>query len=116
LMDEVKEVMWRKVGPFRTAGTLVEALERIRMMREQDLPALAVSTERMHNASLVEWFELRSGLYAAEALAMSALNRRESRGAHQRNDFPETRSEYELNQQIWLADGKLVSSFGDMRA
>jgi succinate dehydrogenase / fumarate reductase flavoprotein subunit/fumarate reductase (CoM/CoB) subunit A len=116
LMGELKELMWRKVGPFRTAAALGEALDRIRAMRERDLPATAVSSERVHNASLVEWFELRSGLYAAEALAMSALNRQESRGAHQRDDFPETRSEYEMNQRIWLADGKLVSSFEDMRA
>ena len=114
LMAEVKEMMWRKVGPFRTADALADALDRIRSMRERDLQACAVSTERVHNASLVEWFELRSGLYAAEALAMSALKRRESRGAHQRDDFPETRSEYKLNQRIWLADGNLASSFGDM--
>ena len=72
--------------------------------------------ERIHNASLVEWFELRSGLYAAEALALAALNRRESRGAHQRDDFPETRSAYAINQRIWLAGGELRSSFEEMRA
>jgi aspartate oxidase len=42
---------------------------------------------------------------------MAALNRRESRGAHQRDDFPQTRSEYEMNQRIWLCNGKLVSDF-----
>ena len=73
-----------------------------------------MSSERIHNTSLVEWFELRSGLCAAEALAMSALNRRESRGAHQRDDFPQTRREYGMNQRIWLAEGKLVSSFEDL--
>jgi succinate dehydrogenase/fumarate reductase flavoprotein subunit len=111
LMGELKELMWSKVGPFRNGEALGQALDRIRTMRESDLPAVAVSTERIHNTSLVEWFELRSGLYAAEALTMSALNRRESRGAHQREDFPRTRCEYEMNQRIWLASGKLVSSF-----
>ena len=111
LMGELKDLMWRKVGPFRSDGALGEALEHIRTMRERDLPQAFVSAERIHNASMVEWFELRSGLYAAEALAMAALNRRESRGAHQRDDFPQTRSEYEMNQRIWLSDGKLVSSF-----
>ena len=70
----------------------------------------------MHNASLVEWFELRNGLLAAEALALSALNRRESRGAHQRDDFPETSAQYEKNQRLLLANGKLVSSFGGVEA
>ncbi|HIG15260.1 MAG TPA: hypothetical protein EYQ32_12535 [Gammaproteobacteria bacterium] len=60
--------------------------------------------------SLVEWFELRSGLLAAEALSLAALKRRESRGAHQRDDFPETLDNYQLSQKIMLEDGKLVSS------
>ena len=111
LMGELKELMWEKVGLFRTAQALTNALTRVRAMRERDLPASTVSSERVHNGSLVEWFELHNGLLAAEALAMSALQRRESRGAHQRDDFPETRREYERNQRVWLGDGKLVSSF-----
>jgi succinate dehydrogenase/fumarate reductase flavoprotein subunit len=111
LMSELKELMWRKAGPFRTASDLADALERIRTMREYGLQAAAVSAESIHNTTLVEWFELRSGLYAAEALALSALNRPESRGAHQRSDFPQTRAECEINQRVWLESGKLVSSF-----
>src|ERR1700736_2305158 len=103
LMSELKELMWRKAGPFRTASDLADALERIRAMREYGLPTAAVSAESIHNTTLVEWFELRSGLYAAEALALSALNRPESRGAHQRSDFPQTRAQYEINQRVWLA-------------
>ena len=47
---------------------------------------------------------------------MGALNRRESRGAHQRVDFPETRCEYQASQRLWLSDGKLVSSFEGLAA
>jgi succinate dehydrogenase / fumarate reductase flavoprotein subunit/fumarate reductase (CoM/CoB) subunit A len=111
LMSELKELMWRKAGPFRTVSGLADALERIRTMRERDLQVAAVSSDSVHNASLVEWFELRNGLYSAEALALSALNRPESRGAHQRSDFPQTRAEYEINQCIRLDHGRLVSSF-----
>ena len=65
--------------------------------------------------SLVEWFELRSGLLAAEALPLAALNRRESRGAPQRDDFPDTLNNYQLSQKIMLEDGKLVSSFVEVQ-
>jgi len=54
---------------------------------------------------------LRSGLLAAEALTLAALNRRESRGAHQRDAFPDTLNNYQLSQKIMLENGKLVSSF-----
>jgi succinate dehydrogenase/fumarate reductase flavoprotein subunit len=112
LMRELKDVMWREVGAFRDASKLSRALDRIRVMR-RDLDTLAVSAEKVHNVSLVEWFELRNGLHAAEAAAIAAFNRRESRGAHQRDDFPRTRDEYQRNQRISLSDGRLVSSFQD---
>ncbi len=38
----------------------------------------------------LEWFDLRNMLTVARAVAQSALNRTESRGAHQREDFPQT--------------------------
>jgi succinate dehydrogenase/fumarate reductase flavoprotein subunit len=113
MMTELKELMWRKVGTFRNADDLADAFERIRTMRRRGLDSLSVSAERVHNASLVEWFELRSGLHAAEAVAIAALNRRESRGAHQRDDFPQVRAEYQRNQRIWLSGSELVSSFRD---
>jgi succinate dehydrogenase/fumarate reductase flavoprotein subunit len=113
LMAELKELMWSKVGPFRNGRDLGRALERIRTMRDRDLDELRVPGDKVHNASLVEWFELRNGLYAAEALALAAHRRQESRGAHQRNDFPETRPEFQRNQTIWLSNDRLASSLGD---
>ena len=80
-------------------------------MRQSELQNLAVSNETIHNISLVEWFELRNGLLAAEALTLAALNRRESRGAHQRDDFPETLENFQISQRIMLEKGKLTSSF-----
>jgi succinate dehydrogenase/fumarate reductase flavoprotein subunit len=111
MLAELKELMWTKVGPFRTAEDLVQARDRIRTMRKSELEGLWVSAETVHNTSLVEWFELRNGLQAAEAVAVAALHRRESRGAHQRFDFPETLDAFQVNQRIALADGEIVSSF-----
>jgi succinate dehydrogenase / fumarate reductase flavoprotein subunit/fumarate reductase (CoM/CoB) subunit A len=113
MLGELKELMWNKVGVFRTGKDLQEALLRIRAMRQGEFDELSVSAETVHNASLVEWFELRNGLYAAEAVACAALNRRESRGAHQRIDFPETLDAYEINQTISLLNGEIESSFKD---
>jgi succinate dehydrogenase/fumarate reductase flavoprotein subunit len=110
LMRELKDVMWREVGAFRTAEKLTRARDRIRMMR-RDLDESTVSAERVHNVSLIEWFELRNGLHAAEAAATAAFHRRESRGAHQRDDFPRACDAYRRNQQISLSSGELVSSF-----
>lgn len=113
MLTELKQVMWDKVGVFRQGDALVEARERIHEMRTREFQDLSISPEMVHSGSMVEWFELRSGLYAAEAVANAAIRRCESRGAHQRIDFPETRDDYQINQQIWLANDRIESSFRD---
>jgi succinate dehydrogenase/fumarate reductase flavoprotein subunit len=115
LIGELKDLMWTKVGIFRNENDLTDALAKIRTMRHSELEKSEVSAETIHNASLVEWFELRNGLLAVEALTVAALNRRESRGAHQRDDFPETLDEYQLSQRISLENGELASSLGEDR-
>lgn len=54
------------------------------------LPALAITPDPCCNPTLADWFELRGSLVAAAAVAAAAVRRTESRGAHQRLDFPET--------------------------
>jgi succinate dehydrogenase / fumarate reductase flavoprotein subunit/fumarate reductase (CoM/CoB) subunit A len=111
LTGELKTLMWQKVGAFRNAGDLAAARDRIRAMRDE-LADLAVSGQTVHNTSLVEWFELRNGLVAAEAVATAALNREESRGAHQRDDFPRTDDRFRRSQRLTFANGELASDFG----
>jgi succinate dehydrogenase/fumarate reductase flavoprotein subunit len=55
----------------------------------------------------VDWFDLRHGLLVAEAVILAAFAREESRGAHQREDFPEMNEAWTRNQMLRLADGRL---------
>jgi succinate dehydrogenase/fumarate reductase flavoprotein subunit len=111
LMGELKALMWSKVGAFRTATDLSAARARINAMRLGELDMLVVAEEAPHNTSLVEWCELRNGLIAAEALAFAALNRRESRGAHQRIDCPHADEAFRKSQHVALNGDTLVSDF-----
>ncbi len=111
MLSDLKSLMWTKAGAFRCASDLAQARDRINEMRERELPELSVSRETIHNASLVEWFELRNGLLAAEAVCTASFHRRESRGAHQRVDFPETLDSFQINQTIKLTSSAIVSSF-----
>ena len=47
-------------------------------------------------------------LLTARAVAMAALARTESRGAHQREDFPEMRAPWQVNQVVRLGDGGIA--------
>jgi len=105
---ELQHLMWENAGPFRTAGGLAAALERVRTMKAE-LPDLAISGERQFNLDLQDWFELRAMLATAEAVAASALARTESRGAHQRLDFPGSDEALVKNQALALEDGRLVT-------
>jgi succinate dehydrogenase/fumarate reductase flavoprotein subunit len=99
LLDELREVMWRDVGPFRTAAGLARAVARLEEMRSA-LPQVAVSAGRQFNAALADWFELRGSLIAAEAVTHAAAARTESRGAHQRDDFPDTDPAWARSQRL----------------
>jgi len=116
MMSELKSLMWGKVGAFRNGPDLEMARERIRAMRQSELDALTIAPEASFNYGLVEWFELRNGLLAAEALASAAFARQESRGAHQRDDFPAADDQFMANQRMHLEGEELVSEFRNVRA
>ena len=103
LMRDLKKLMWEKVGAFRNANDLEDAHIRIRDMRRSELDDLMISSQPSYNMTLVEWFELRNGLLAAEAVATAALGRKESRGAHQRDDFPKADDRFLANQRLSAA-------------
>ena len=103
--------MWNKVGVLRTAAGLDEALAGIRGMRAE-LETVALPDVRGFDQALLDWHDLRSALLTAEAVAFAARNRAESRGAHQREDFPETDPALELNQRLRLGpEGSLASDY-----
>ena len=111
LMQELRRLMWRQVGPFRHRAGLTAALERIRAMQADDLRRVPVSGDCAFAIELVDRHELRSALLVAEAVTIAALAREESRGAHQRDDFPETSDGFRSNQEILERGGALASRF-----
>ena len=112
LLRELQALMWDDVGLLRTGEGLSRALARIREMRGRDLPSLAPPRKARFDHALLDWLDLRASLLAAESVALAALNREESRGAHQREDFVETDPAYARNQVMRLAgDGTLDCSW-----
>lgn len=87
LEAELPGLMWDKVGPFRNAADLSAAIARLRAM-QAELAQASVGTGAIFNMQLQSWYDLRAALRTAEAIAMAALQRQESRGAHQRDDYP----------------------------
>lgn len=109
LQAELQNLMWEKAGPFRAGEKLAAALARIQQMQRDDLPNVSVTTETLYNLDLQDWFELRAMLTTAETVVRSALARNESRGAHQREDFPDANESLRKNQAIEMNNGEPVS-------
>ena len=55
-----------------------------------------------HDLARLDWFDLRQMLLVADSVVTAAAERRESRGAHQREDAPDTDPAWTLNQIITL--------------
>jgi len=97
--------MSRDCGPLRTGEGLARCLEELRSLKGELETASAPATLQRYNLPLVSIFELRQMLALGEAVAASALARRESRGVHRRGDFPaRDDAEYTRHTMVILTD------------
>jgi succinate dehydrogenase / fumarate reductase flavoprotein subunit len=86
---EMKSVMFADVGIYRTEKGMAEALEKVRQLKERYKHVRVSDTGRAFNTELLNAWELGNLLDIAEVVAVSALNRKESRGGHAREDYPD---------------------------
>ncbi len=110
LQAELQTLMWENAGPFRRGEKLSAALARIEGMRQQ-LPSLKIAAGESYNLDQQDWFELRAMLTTAAAIVTCALARTESRGAHQREDFPAPNDALLKNQIVDWHNGELRMSW-----
>jgi succinate dehydrogenase / fumarate reductase flavoprotein subunit len=101
-----------EVGPFRTAAKLNRALAGIAALADElgERPPRLVGAKDAFDLQRLEWFDLRNMLIVACAVAQSALARTESRGAHQREDYPKVLPAWQRHQRVRLTGGALQLS------
>jgi succinate dehydrogenase / fumarate reductase flavoprotein subunit/fumarate reductase flavoprotein subunit len=89
LRDELGKVMWERVGIVRNGDKLKHALNEITALKQR-LEIISISGARAFNLTWQQALDMRNMLAASELIARSALMREDSRGAHYREDFPNT--------------------------
>lgn len=117
LRADLEECMWRLAGPVREESTLLKALCEIDRISGES-KNLKIDQERVLNRQILDAVELNLMLPAARALVLSALERRETRGAHLRTDYPNCDdSEFRCHTYIRMDnDGSMSSGLAPLES
>jgi succinate dehydrogenase / fumarate reductase flavoprotein subunit len=106
--DELKKTMEEYVGIIRTEDRLKEGIQKLEALKEKVKQTKATGS-RIYNPGWHLAISLRHMVNTGLAIAHAALARKESRGAHTRDDFPETKEELRnILYLIKLEDGKFI--------
>jgi fumarate reductase flavoprotein subunit len=104
LREEMQKTMESGCGIYREHASLVASANKIRELQERVQNIRMDDRARTFNTQLTTALELGFMLDVAETIVHCALNREESRGAHQRRDFPKRDDQrYLAHSLVWRA-------------
>ena len=90
IREKLYDTMWERVGIIRDSAGLKRALGELDAL-DAELDTTGIGTQsRAFNLSWHDWLNLKSLVSVSRVIAQSALAREDSRGAHYRDDFPDT--------------------------
>jgi fumarate reductase flavoprotein subunit len=93
LREEMQAAMEKSAGIYRSGDSLAGATDNLHELQERFRDIVLDDRSQVFNTELVAAIELSFMLDVAESMVQSALQRTESRGAHQRTDFPKRNDE-----------------------
>ena len=116
IREEMQHDMDEGAGVFRTKEGLSALVEKLGGLRDRFERIKIEDTSRAFNTELISAMELDFMLECAQAIAVSALAREESRGAHARRDFPERNDEKYLKHTVayWREGAKPRLEYTDV--
>jgi fumarate reductase flavoprotein subunit len=100
IRTDMRTTLETAAGIYRDGPTLTNAVDQIRMLQERFAGAGIDDHSRTFNTELLALLELSGMLDVAQTIIESALRREESRGAHQRTDFPTRDDEHFLAHTV----------------
>lgn len=109
LKKKIEEVMFKYVGFSRNEKDLNRALDIIETIKAEEIPKARVSSRtKTFNYDWIEIFELINMLDVGKIIARAALERKETRGCHNRFDFPKQ------DDKNWVKHVRIRQKFGKM--
>ena len=108
LRAEMQRIMQNHFGIFRNGEAMKEGIVQLAALRERVENVGLTDTSKAFNTARIEALELQNLFETAEATAIPAAWRTESRGAHSREDFPDRDDENWLCHSIYFSEDKRV--------
>ncbi len=105
---DLRQVMSADVGVFRTEQGLSQAVEKVRELRERFKQVKVTDNSKMFNTEMLNNWELVNLIDLALVTAVSAVERKESRGAHAREDYSKRDDVNWLKHTLAWLDGDRV--------
>ena len=106
LQRELQKIMWEHCGVVKDKKNLEKGIFKIASLKNE---ALSLDTKIINNdyRKITDIFDLEASIIAAESTLKSALAREETRGAHNRSDFPQTNQKSLFNIEVKLENNQL---------
>ena len=105
ILSAIKAVMWDNVGIIRDSEKLMLAQQEVKKLQDEAQSLFAEDKSQLQSC-----LEIQDMLKTAEVIILAALERKESRGAHYRSDYPHMDPAWEKNIRVSKDQaGKLVT-------
>jgi len=111
MLQTLQKTMQDNVGALRSETKITAALDRIDRLTDE-LGSTPPGDGNRFDMRRIDWFDLRNMLLVARVVAEAALARTETRGAQQREDYPQLSPDWAFNQIARLGDARIELSSG----
>jgi succinate dehydrogenase / fumarate reductase flavoprotein subunit len=109
IRNDMQSTMMKKVGIYRNEADMQEAIEEITVLRQRAEHIRVADRNTQFNTEILEALELKNLLDLSLITAVSAQQRKESRGGHAREDFTERDDKLFLKHTLATLDGNSVT-------